>query len=260
MTGSRSARNRTASRSDKERDTPPLGRPLPAAFFDRDAQEVAARLLGLVLCRRLGKHWLMASIVEAEAYYLEDKASHASLGYTEKRRALFAPPGTIYMYYARGGDSFNLSVRGAGNAVLFKAGMPLLREQVPAKAVRGWDPSEAGAMLKQMHRLNPGSAGKFRPTHRLCAGQVLLCRSLGLKVPEWDCRTLPSPGLALVDIGYRPERIVRARRLGIPAHRDPNHFYRFVDVARVEAATQNPLGRGARKGSDYEVLKIPTQL
>ncbi len=227
---------------------PPVGKPLAADFFDRDAQQVAESLLGLVLCHRLGRRWLMASLVEAEAYYLEDKASHASLGYTDKRRALFLPSGTVYMYYARGGDSFNVSVRGAGNAVLFKAGLPLLHEHVSGPAARRWSPAQARAMLKRMARLNPLPDGSARPVDRLCAGQTLLCRALGLKVPEWDCRTLPSPGLVLVDVGYRPERIVRARRLGIPAHRDPHHLYRAVDLARVRAATQNPLG--SRAGGD----------
>ncbi len=233
---------------------PPVGKPVPAGFFDRDAQEVAASLLGLVLCHRVGRHWLMASLVEAEAYYLEDKASHASLGYTPKRRALFMPPGTIYMYYARGGDSFNVSVRGAGNAVLFKAGLPLLHEHVAAPDAQRWSAAQAGAMLARMARRNPLPAGTARPVHRLCAGQTLLCRALALKVPAWDARPLPSPGLLLADIGYRPRQVVRARRLGIPLHRDPHLLYRFVDVERVRAATRHPLGKGAQEGVAYEFV------
>ena len=100
----------------------PPGTPLGPAFFERDPQVVACDLLGKALCHRVRGRWLWVCIVEAEAYYLAEKASHASLGYTEKRRALFMPPGTIYMYYARGGDSFNVSCAGAGNAVLVKAG------------------------------------------------------------------------------------------------------------------------------------------
>ena len=33
------------------------------------------------------------------------------------------------MYYARGGDSFNISCAGEGNAVLLKAGIPYLSRQ-----------------------------------------------------------------------------------------------------------------------------------
>lgn len=237
---------------------PPVGRPVLAEFFRRDAQEVAAGLLGLVLCHRVRGRWLMASLVEAEAYYLEDRASHASLGYTPKRRALFMPAGTIYMYYARGGDSFNVSVRGAGNAVLLKAGLPLLHEHVSAADAARWPAAQAAAMLARMGRLNPLPSGKARPVHHLCAGQTLLCRALGLKVPAWDARPLPSPSLVLVDVGYRPAQIVRARRLGIPPHRDPHLLYRYVDVARAQAATRHPIGRSAREGVAYERLPAAT--
>ena len=257
------ARNLSASRSPGRRnrheraDLPPVGTPVGREFFERDPQDVAARLLGLVLCHRVRGRWLMASLVETEAYYLEDKASHASLGFTEKRRALFMPAGTIYMYYARGGDSFNVSVRGEGNAVLFKAGLPLEAEHLPTipppeTPRRHWSPGEAAAMVERMARLNPLSSGGSRPIQRLCGGQTLLCKALGLKVPAWDARPLPSPGLMLVDVGYRPPRIVRTRRLGIPAHRDPHPLYRFVDLDRARAATRQPLPRGAREGMDYE--------
>ncbi|MEG2981594.1 MAG: DNA-3-methyladenine glycosylase, partial [Stenotrophomonas sp.] len=58
---------------------------LPDSFFDRDAQELAKALLGKVIRHRHGPYWLSARIIETEAYYLSDKGSHASLGYTEKR-------------------------------------------------------------------------------------------------------------------------------------------------------------------------------
>ncbi|HEB83060.1 MAG TPA: 3-methyladenine DNA glycosylase, partial [Gammaproteobacteria bacterium] len=101
---------------------------LMADFFQNDACRVAQGLLGKVIRRRVqtpnGAYWLAARIIETEAYYLDERGSHASLGYTEKRRALFMPAGTIYMYYARGGDSLNISTQGEGNAVLIKAAFP----------------------------------------------------------------------------------------------------------------------------------------
>ena len=77
---------------------------LKKSFFDRDACLVAQQLLGKIIRRKYHGQWLAARIIETEAYYLADKGSHASLGYTEKRKALFMPAGTIYMYYARGKD------------------------------------------------------------------------------------------------------------------------------------------------------------
>ena len=64
-------------------------RPLPDSFFDRDAQVLARALLGKIIRHRHQGHWLAVRIIETEAYYLAEKGSHASLGYTEKRRALF---------------------------------------------------------------------------------------------------------------------------------------------------------------------------
>ena len=93
---------------------------LPDCFFDRDAQLLARELLGKVIRHRVGDSWLSARIIETEAYYVAEKGSHASLGYTEKRKALFLDGGHIYMYYARGGDSLNFSAHGPGNAVLIK--------------------------------------------------------------------------------------------------------------------------------------------
>jgi len=226
--------------------------PLSSAFFDRDPQVVACDLIGKVLCHRVEGIWLKAMIVETEAYYRGDKASHASLGWTAKRMALFMPPGTVYMYYARGGDSFNVSCAGEGNAVLVKAGIP--HEHPP-------DPKSTGEntgpewMLETMHRLNPATSGGRRPPHRLCSGQTLLCRALGLRVPDWDQKIVSSHPLRLLDVGLRPRLVIRTTRLGIPEGRDGHLPYRFVHEAHAASATKNPLLRGKLEGRDYQVLK-----
>ncbi|HEY4074005.1 MAG TPA: DNA-3-methyladenine glycosylase, partial [Herbaspirillum sp.] len=97
---------------------------LENSFFDRDSPALARALIGKVLRRRWKNQWLSARIIETEAYRLDEKGSHASLGYTHKRRALFMDGGTIYMYYSRGGDSLNISAAGPGNAVLIKSAYP----------------------------------------------------------------------------------------------------------------------------------------
>ncbi len=216
---------------------------LSAEFFDRDAQTVAQELLGKVVAHRVDGRWLRAGIVEAEAYYIHEKGSHASLGYTEKRKALFMPPGTLYLYYARGGDSLNVSCRGEGNAVLVKGAVPHLVGD------------GAAVMLAAMHRRNPLPSGKRRADARLCSGQTLLCRALGIRVPDWDGKALPQKRLRFLDVGYVPERIVRTARLGIPPGRDPHLPYRFVDLAHAGSATRPPMKRGAREGADYDILR-----
>lgn len=220
----------------------PEARPLPDSFFDRDAQLLARELLGKVIRHRYGPYWLAARIIETEAYYLEEKGSHASLGYTEKRKALFLEGGHIYMYYARGGDSLNFSAGGPGNAVLIKSAFPWLDGHSDANA------------LAQMHLNNPDASGQPRSVERLCAGQTLLCRALGLKVPRWDAQRFDVEQLFVDDVGIIPQQIIQTTRLGIPSGRDEHLPYRFVDAEYARHCTRNPLRRGQLQGRDFIML------
>ncbi len=202
---------------------------LTTSFFNRDPQTVAQELLGKILRHFFHGVWLSAQIIETEAYYITDKASHASLGYTEKRKALFMPAGTIYMYYARGGDSFNISCAGDGNAVLLKAGIPYLEDKNSAK------------MLQFVQQLNPQKNGQPRATEKLCAGQTLLCKSLGLKVKEWDTKQFDAKKIRIDDVGIRPQQIIQTTRLGIPVGRDEHLPYRFISSDYAIYCTKNPL-------------------
>jgi DNA-3-methyladenine glycosylase len=215
---------------------------LPDAFFDRDAQTLAQDLLGKVIRHRVGDLWLSARIIETEAYYCEEKGSHASLGYTEKRKALFLDGGHIYMYYARGGDSLNFSAQGPGNAVLIKSAYPWV------------DELSGSASLAQMLLNNPDAQGRPRPSQKLCAGQTLLCKSLGLKVPVWDAKRFDHEVLLVEDVGPAPAHIIQTTRLGIPHGRDEHLMYRFVDAAYAPYCTRNPLRRGQVEGRDYFLL------
>ena len=235
----------------------PVGTPIEPVFFDRDAQVVACDLLGKVIRHEVGGFVLMAAIVETEAYYLAEKASHASLGYTEKRKPLFMPPGTIYMYYARGRDSFNVSCAGEGNAVLVKAGVPFLFDLDASQA--GGEPSSENSentMIAEMRRRNPLPSGKRRPVERLCSGQTLLCRALGLRVPVWSGIAMDTPPLSLLDVGYRPGSVVRTTRLGIPHNRDGHLPYRFVDAAFSRQATKNPFSPRPRRGRTARIARV----
>lgn len=174
-------------------------------FFDRGPLELAQSLIGKVLRHRIndpahGNIWLSAKIIETEAYYQTERGSHSSLGFTEKRKAMFMEPGTIYMYYARGGDSLNFSARGDGNGVLIKSGLAFM------------DQHSSEISLSVMQQLNPIN-GRMRSPERLCSGQTLLCRSLGLKVPDWNQGSLKRNKLLLEDVGYCPDRLVQCKRL-----------------------------------------------
>jgi len=220
----------------------PDARPLPDAFFDRDAQLLARELLGKVIRHKQGPYWLSARIIETEAYYCAEKGSHASLGYTEKRKALFLDGGHIYMYYARGGDSLNFSAQGPGNAVLIKSGYPWVDAHADENA------------LAQMQLNNRDAAGNPRPIERLCAGQTLLCKAMGLKVPNWDAKRFDHEQLFVDDLGIIPKQIIQTTRLGIPHGRDEHLPYRFVDAEHARHCTRNPLRRGQVEGRDFFTL------
>lgn len=216
---------------------------LEQKFFARPARELAMALLGKVVRVKWGTLWLGMQIVETEAYYRCEKASHASLGYTPKRRALFMPAGTIYMYHSRGGDSLNISAEGEGDAVLIKGGIPAL--------------DLSNAALRGMQTLNPHpSSQTLRPRERLCAGQSLLCKALGLTRARWDQQQFNAEEFYLEDISYRPREMIITHRLGIPPGRDEHLLLRFVDAAYARSATKFP--HAYRAQAFFDVIQHPT--
>jgi DNA-3-methyladenine glycosylase len=213
---------------------------LNAKFFFHDPCNVAKALIGKVIRRKYKDKWLSARIIETEAYYFTDKASHSSLGYTEKRKAMFMPPGTIYMYYARGHDSLNISCGNKGDAVLIKAAFPFIDELSPEKNI------------KIMQQLNPAKDGSSRPIEKLCAGQTLLCKSLNLKVTDWDQQQFNKNSFYIQDVKQKPDKIIQTRRLGIHQDRDAHLFYRFIDYEYAACCTSNPLTkRNYNETEDY---------
>ena len=222
---------------------------IESAFFNRDASLVAQELLGKVLRHKYQGQWLSAQIIETEAYYTCEKASHSSLGPSPSRLALFGPPGTIYMYYARGGDSLNFTCKGTGDAVIVKSAFPFFDRKSPHSRC-----------LPIMQKLNPLNR-RPRLQEYLCKGQTLLCKSLGLKVPDWNNRSLKKNALELEDTGHRVREIVQCRRLGIPKGRDEHLMLRFLDQAFVKNCTENPLTkRGWKLEKDYRLLQKPKSM
>jgi len=161
------------------------------ACFDQEPIDLAKFLIGKVLRHKVNGYWLAAKIIETEAYYRNEKGSHSSLGFTEARKAMFMAPGTIYMYYARGGSSLNFSARGEGNGVLIKSGITYVDRRSPVKTIN---------MMQTMNPIN----GRVRDIEKLCSGQALLCKSLGLKVPEWNLKRLQRGRFVLHDVGDTP--------------------------------------------------------
>ena len=75
-------------------------RKLNSEFFSKTCVDLAKTLLGQTLTRKIDDKVLRGTIVETEAYLgSEDKAAHSSGGKrTERNKAMYMEPGTIYVY------------------------------------------------------------------------------------------------------------------------------------------------------------------
>jgi DNA-3-methyladenine glycosylase len=136
-------------------------RQLPAAFFDRPADEVAPGLLGAIVVSALGGRVTRGRFVETEAYLGErDPASH---GFKLRRHpgneALYAAPGVWYVYLSYG-------IHWCANLVCGpegRAGAVLLRAVEPVTGI--------AAMRQRRHGVADG---------QLCNGPGKLCQALGI--------------------------------------------------------------------------------
>jgi DNA-3-methyladenine glycosylase len=150
-------------------------RPLPRAFFERDALVVARELLGRLLVRRAGDGLLVARIVEVEAYggLGCDPSAHSFRGETPRCRVMFGPAAHAYVYSTHQGRCcLNVSAAGdaRGQAVLLRAAEPLLGEEAMRAARLARLP--AGPTRERLLR---GGA-----SHELLSGPARLCAALGI--------------------------------------------------------------------------------
>jgi DNA-3-methyladenine glycosylase len=102
--------------------------PLPAAWYERNAAEVAVELLGKILLSGSAGDLVAGRIVEVEAYAEHDPASHTYVGPTPRNAAMFGPPGHLYVYLSYGLHHCANVVTGpagSGQAVLLRAVEPL---------------------------------------------------------------------------------------------------------------------------------------
>jgi DNA-3-methyladenine glycosylase len=175
---------------------------LPRDFYDRDPRPVSRDLLGKVLVRRDGRKVLAGRIVEVEAYLGEDDpAAHSAAGRTARNAVLFGPPGHAYIYFIYG-NHFCLNVStlpdGIAGGVLFRALEPL--EGIEQMALARDLEIHAAADLKSLTS-GPGRlAEAFSITRERDNGKDL---------------TRKTSDLWIADDGYRPERILETKRIGI---------------------------------------------
>jgi DNA-3-methyladenine glycosylase len=190
----------------------PPGAPFPAAFFARPCLEVAPQLIGAYLVHRVADGVrLVGRIVEVEAYLGDgsDPGSHCHCGLTPRNRAMFGPPGRLYVYRSYGIHTCANVVcepQGVGAAVLLRA----------VEAVEGIE------RMRTSRGLEPAAAPR-----EIASGPGKLCQALEIGLDDYGCSLLRGRlSLRRAEPGDLPLAVARSRRIGLSRGRELRHrFY-----------------------------------
>lgn len=157
--------------------------PLPRRFYGRDTVTVARELLGKLLVRRIDGQVRVGRIVEVEAYLGPgDMAAHTARGPTPRTRAMFGPPGHVYVYLVYGmHHCMNVVTEpeGVGTAVLLRALEPMAGIELDTRG--------PGRLCKAMG-IDLGHYG-----HDLCSDTLFVARQP--RAPHFDIVERPRVGV-----------------------------------------------------------------
>ncbi|GFG40028.1 hypothetical protein Cfor_02831 [Coptotermes formosanus] len=182
------------------------------SFFDVPCEDLAKRLLGKILVRRIDDGTVLKGrVVETECYPGgEDKASCSYNGrITETIKAVYMKPGTAFVYVTYGMyHCINISSQGAGAAVLLRALEPL-------------EGFEFMQLERQKRRKTTSAAATKRKelqVHDLCSGPAKLCMSFSITKSSCNERDLAVwDGMWIEEDDSKEEalHIVTSHRIGI---------------------------------------------
>jgi DNA-3-methyladenine glycosylase len=173
-------------------------------FYARSVHDVARDLVGCVI-----RHGETAGrIVETESYHMEEPASHAFAGLTERTKTLFGPPGDAYVYFSYG-------IHSLVNAVAEEEGVGA------AALIRALEPTDGIELMRERRRVARDEDLTNGP------GKLTQALEIGLSLNGTSLTDGPIEVLAR-EPGAREPRIVIGERVGITKAADLP--WRFCDA------------------------------
>jgi DNA-3-methyladenine glycosylase len=136
-------------------------------FYATDPVTLARRLLGQRLVRSFRGRRLSGTIVEVEAYLgIPDAAAHTYRGRrTPRNEAMYADPGTAYVYFTYG-MHFCLNIV-AGE-----------RDDPVAVLLRALEPTEGVTTMRRLRSVHRPAGARPLLDSELCSGPARLCEAL----------------------------------------------------------------------------------
>ena len=195
-------------------------KPLPRAFYGRDALLVAPDLLGRTLVHETPEGTVAGRIVEVEAYCGPiDPASHAYRGPTPRNAVMFGPAGHLYVYFTYGMHyCANVVCESVGSpgAVLLRAVEPLAGLELMGQR-RGADP----ASLRLLAR-GPARLAQAFGIDRSLDGSDLLAGPVRIGGPQ-DLRghVVAGPRIGITKAAAEPWRFYEAGPWASPLRSPP---------------------------------------
>jgi DNA-3-methyladenine glycosylase len=193
----------------------PPGPRLPRSFFERSCLSVGPELVGCYLMHRIDDGpRLVGRIVEVEAYLGDrsDPGSHTHNGRTPRNRAMFGPPGRLYVYRSYGIHicaNVVCEAEGRGAAVLLRAVEPV-------------------AGIASMRSLR--GLGADAPLRDVATGPGRLGQAFGLSLDDYAASLLRGRfGLHAPGARDAAPEVAVSRRIGLS--KGAELPYRFYDAA-----------------------------
>ncbi len=167
---------------------------LPQSFYQQKTLKIAQDLLGCFLVRKMGKKIIKVKIVETEAYNgPHDKASHASIGLTQRNKPMFLAGGFIYIYLTYG-------IHYMFNIVTEKEGYPA------AVLIRAVEPVEYNFDIKNLKFNGPARLTRALKIEKSFNALPIFIKKHNLWLEKGDSKDF---------------KIVRAKRIGIDYAGEP---------------------------------------